>query len=614
MCVARDGFGERTKEGTVRPSYRITRATSAFVLVLAVAALMAFSAGSARPATTGGAHASLDRKTTLILDNDQGKPADPTNFNPFSPNTDQSFGLVQAIFEPLFITNVVTGKQVPWLATGMTPSNGFKTWTLTLRNGVKWSDGKPFTAADVVFSVKLLQKYQDLSASNKFPGVNVARKNNLTVVFTLPNPDPRFELNNFSTVLASKTFYVVPQHIWAGLGDPIKFNNYNPSKGWPVGTGAYKVAAVTPGSRTFVRNDKWWGAASGFKPLPAPKTIIWQALGTEETRAAAIATNSMDEGANFTVGAYQALVARNSAVTAWTTRPPYGFYDVCPRSLDFNTQVQPWNDPKMRWAVNYAINRQQLNQIAFQGATISSIANFPVYPALNAYVALLKKAGVYKKYPITASNTDKAKSIFESLGYQLQGGTYQKGGKSLSLAITAFNDPTMLGIAQGLAQELQKAGVNATVNTVSVPNFIDQLLSGNFQANVFFGDCGSSIDPWQSMDAYNISHYVPPGQNIAGFYSNSFRWNAGNAQAYSQLVNGISKLVPGDPKINPLFVKAMNLWYADLPSIPLLQFPQLSPTNTKYWKGWPTTKNPYIQPTYNSAAAIIVIDTLKPAG
>lgn len=597
----------------MRSSYRFTRAKGVFAIILGAFVLVGLTAGQAAPAGKVKHQAVMNRASTVIFDNDQGVPADPTNFNPWSPNTDQSFGLVQAIFEPLFITNVITGQQEPWLATNMTPSNGFKTWTLTLRPGVKWSDGKPFTADDVIFSVQLLQKYSDLNAANKFPGVKMKKTSSLTVVFTLPAADPRFELNNFSTVLASKTFYVVPKHIWSGLGDPIKFTNYDPSKGWPVGTGAYKVASVTPTSRTFVRNDKWWGSATGFKPLPAPKTLIWQALGTEETRAAAIASNDMDEGANFTVGAYQALVAQNSAVSAWTSKPPYGFFDVCPRSLDFNTLVQPWNDPTLRWAVNEAINRGALNQITFQGSSIGSLGPFPVYPALNTYVNLLKKQGVFKKYPISTVSIAKAKSAIESLGYTLQGNTYQKNGQTLSLEITAFNDPTMLAIAQGIAQELQKVGINATVRTLSVPNFINDLLAGTFQSNVFFGACGSSIDPWQSMDAFNVSHFVPAGQNIAGFYSNSFRWNTGNAQAYSQIVDSIGKLAPGDPKIGPLFVKAMSLWYADLPSIPLLQFPQLSPTNSKYWTGWPTAKNPYIQPTYNSAAAIVTIDSLKPA-
>lgn len=585
-------------------------AGAALLLSLVLTAWGTGVAGAASSATG----ASLARSDMAIFDIDAGKPADPKNFNPYGPNTVTDGGLTQAVFEPLFVTNLVTGKQDGWLATGVAPSQGGKVWRLTLRKGIRWSDGKPFTADDVVFTVQLLQKNPDLNSPNKFPGVKVSKVNPLVVQFTLEKADPRFALTYLSGGLPSRTLWVLPKHIWSKVGDPVKFTNYDPAKGWPVGTGAYPLSSAGTTSFSYTRNNKWWGVTSGFRKLPAPKELRWVALGTEETRAAALASNDLDTGANFSVGAFQALAARNNKVGAWTPRSPYGFVDICPRQLDFNTLDPTWSNPRLRWAVSYAINRRSIINVVFQGASEGSVAMLPAFPGLARYNKLLAKAGVFKTYPVTTTNLGKARQEIEAQGYKLDGGVYKKDGKTLSLELTTFDaDPNMVAIASTIGEQLRQVGISTSVRKQTIPNFIDTLLSGKFEANVFFGACGSTIDPWQSMDSYNVSRFVPLGQNAAGFYSNTFRWNTAAAAAYSKVVDQIAKIVPGSPKIDPLFIQAMKIWYSALPSIPLIQYEQINPTNSTYWTGWPDKANPYVHPGFATPGMTLVIHNLKPA-
>src|SRR5437870_733679 len=81
------------------------------------------------------------------------------NFNPFAPNPpDFTTAHGGTIFEPLYIVSIVGNKTFPWLATGYKWSKDLKTLTFTIRKGVKWSDGQPFTARDVYYTMNAGKK------------------------------------------------------------------------------------------------------------------------------------------------------------------------------------------------------------------------------------------------------------------------------------------------------------------------------------------------------------------------------------------------------------------------------------------------------------------------
>lgn len=542
--------------------------------------------------------AEAERRRTVIFDIDGGRVVDPENWNPFTPGRRLDHGYHQAIIEPLFILNYETGEYIPWLGTEMTSNDTFDEWTLVLREGIKWSDGEVFDADDVVFSINMLiDNAPELANSAQLEQwvESVEKVDDLTVKFTLKQPNPRFQLDNFSVRIWGGV-NIVPEHIWADQ-DPLTFKNYDPDQGWPVFTGPYTLNRVSETEFEYVRDDNWWGAESGWKELPQPEKLIWVWYGPEETRTAAMANDGLDSMMDVTLGALLALQKRNPNVVAHFNEMPFAWVpDPCSRTFEFNHTVEPWNDKDMRWAINYAFDRDEIVAIAYEGSTFKSRHFFPAYPPLNRYVDLLEEAGLYEKYPLMEHNPDKAKEIIESKGYVMNDSTgyYEKDGQELTIDITtheAFIEKQR--IAQVQVEELQRIGINATTRNEAGGTWGDNFAFGNFEARMGWQTCGSVNEPWASLDTFNTQWLTPVGER--GNFNN-WRWSGEAADAYSAIVDEIGVLPLGDPQIDELFVEAMDLWFDELPVIPITQARKIIPFNNTYWTNWPTAENNYIHP------------------
>ena len=146
------------------------------------------------------------------------------NFNPFSTNA--LWPTRAGIYEPLLIYNTLSGEYVPWLASQVIPSPDGRQLIATLRKDVMWSDGRPFTAEDVVFTFELLKDHKALDTTAVWKRVaSVEMKNATTVVFSLNAVDPDAMPHIVHQM-------IVPKHKWESIGKPALFTNPE-----PVGTG-----------------------------------------------------------------------------------------------------------------------------------------------------------------------------------------------------------------------------------------------------------------------------------------------------------------------------------------------------------------------------------------
>jgi peptide/nickel transport system substrate-binding protein len=548
------------------------------------------------------------REDTVIFDIDDSAVPNPTNFNWMVPGTNRNQGAHQAMWEPLFILNYETGEIQPWLATSFDANETLDVWTLNLRDGVKWSDGVAFTADDVVFTIQLLLDDETATlaeAANMQQWVDSVEKvDDLTVQFNLKEPNPRFQLDYFSVRIWGNG-NILPKHVWEGQ-DPFTFTNYDPDKGWPLGTGPYKLTSASPTQFVWDRDDNWWGAAAGFHDLPEPLRLIWVITGSEETKAQLMSNHQLDSAMNITLGAFEAIQARNPNVIAWHADLPYAWADPCPRQLSFNTTAAPWDNANMRLAVNKIIDRNQIIEIAYEGTSEPSSTMFVQYGGMDPFINAIVDAGMGLD---PAGHPDEGKAMIEAEGWALNGdGIYEKDGTPLTADIIVNNSTAeYTRTVDVIVEQLRAAGIDATSQPLTGATMDTNLNNGEFSVAYNWDACGSVNEPWNSMNRFTARFVVPVGQRSPGS-NNYVRWNTEGTAAYSDIVEQIGSLPLGDPSIPGMVVDAYTYLYNEMPFIPLVQASKLVPFDTTYWTGWPTAENNYNHPAtwWNSTHQIIL--------
>ena len=531
------------------------------------------------------------REDTVIFDVDGSAIPSPDLWNPMVPGAARNQGLHQSMMEPLFILNYMTGEFEPWMGESMEANADSTVWTLKLQPAAMWSDGVPVTSDDVVWSIETAMKTKEWTGSGvsdiqKFVK-SVKKIDDKTVEFTLSEPNPRFKLDVFSVKIWG-SFSILPKHIWEGQ-DPVTFKNYVPGKS-PVFSGPYKLTSFNTDGTQFIydRDDNWWAAKAGVKPMPAPKRLIFTVPGTPENKVALAVEHKLDSVMDITLGAWKTLKEQNPAMIAWYKDAPYAVLDPCPRNFEFNTTLAPWDDPEMRWAVAYAIDRKQIVQVAYEGTTSPNRIPFPMYPPMQRLDKLAEDKGLFEKYPIWTHDPAKAMAIFEKKGWVKNGDYYEKDGKQLSMVINtheAFIEKQR--IADVLVEQFQAVGIDATHKKEAGNLWGDNLLFGKFETHMGWQSCGSVNEPWATLDQLNEKWIVPVGERAS---KNGWRWKN---DTFSKAVDEMSVLPLGDPKVDELFLVAIEEYLKELPNIPITNAKKLIPFDTTYWTNWPTSDNNY---------------------
>lgn len=579
---------------------------------------------AAKPTTSAASQTSsapkvadVPRNETLVVSvsDSVGQMQDAAIANPFLIGAQRTGW--QFAFEPLFFYNCwwtddvtappgMTGKdgEIPYLATSYQFNETNDELTIKLRPGVTWSDGQPFTANDVVYTIKMLKdNAPKLNFSNDMQlwVKDIVAVDNLTVDIHLTSPNPKFMFQYFQWWL-DHGFPFVPEHIFKDQ-DPLKFTNLDLAKGWPVTTGPWKLVYSSPDQKIWDRRDDWWGAKTGFHPLPKVKRVMVLPRYDDPKIAQLLVANQIDTGHQLQPTDMAAVMKQNTKVKVRTSDAshPWGWIASWPQYIGFNDSKAPWSDPDLRWAVNHTIDRKQIVDIGFQGDNLIATLPLETNAALDPYYKAV--SDILQKYPIDSFDINKTAQIMQSKGYKKdQGGFWAKDGKRLPLVIT-----TSAGFFQNylpiVVAQLRKGGFDATFK--SPQNAGDLQKQGDIDAFID-GQQGSVRDPYLTMEQFRSQYSAPTGQPA----QYPFRWVS---KEFDALVDQMQPLSADNPKFMNLYHQMMELWIPALPTIPLVQDFVIVPVNTTYWTGWPTDKSPYTLPgMWLRGSAGLVINSLEP--
>ena len=557
--------------------------TGALVAIVAVGAVLAAGTATAK-------QSALPRASTLYTSGTAWGPF--SQFNPLRSGGNAT-GTVGLLYETLFRYDPLQDKYIPWLATDGKWVG--RTYVVTLRDGVKWNDGKPLTGADVKFTFETGKlPGSELSTMWKTGLSNIVVKGN-TVSFVFKGKPNYLDWNT-----NIYTWGIVPKHLWSTYS-ATEITTGNTDK-YMVGTGPFTYGAGkgTSGTLQWNRRGGWWATkALGMK---MPMQYVVDIHNTQNTASLQnFLQNNIDLSNNFFPGVdkviggkvstyYKSVPYMLSANTAW---------------LVPNTTKVPLNDKVFRRALAMSINIDQI-VTADYGNIVKKANPTGLLPTWNKWIdqAQVKKLGF--KYDVAG-----AKALLAANGYKDVNGdgfVEDKAGKGINLRLIVPNGwSDWMTAIQIIAESVKDAGIKITPAYPDFNGLVDERNSGKFEL-VINNDKQLGNTPYTYYD-YLFHLPIAESQTFANF---SRFTQAGPAPwALTLKLNKVptSNLVKAK-KIHSAIQKYI---LEDLPAIPLWYNGMWAQWNTTYWTNFPSATGQGMQntpSTWNGYLNMTGIDAL----
>ena len=379
----------------------------------------------------------------------------------------------------------------PRLATSWKPSKGAKSWTFTIRQGVKFHDGTPLTVDDVVATFnRLLTK--DSQALSSFKGVlsagGVKKVNARQVRFDLDSANGFFPYltcqMTYQSIILPKT-YQLPADL-SKPGDWTSKMN---------GTGPYTLKQNRGAAGfSFAANPSYWGGK------PSIDAIEYQIL-EDQARVTALQSGQIDLAHQISYQGAQQLSSGSNVIPLQTANHRY---------LNMNVKKKPFNDPRVRQAIALALNRPDIAQGLW--GKYAQVGNdspmWPGYTFTDRTVAQRKQ------------NINRAKALLRAAN-----------AENLSLTLTCYRSFEMPDYAQRVAQALKQVGINCDVKVYTSAQYFD---------GVSFGATGK-LAPWLGTDfgIVDYGHRPVPLTYLNAALRSGGVWNAArySSKTFDRLID-----------------------------------------------------------------------------
>lgn len=537
------------------------------------------------------------RNQTVIIDQSLFTVFD--SFNPYIPNGQEyEAGVTQVCREFLWYNDLANGQLIPWLGQSWSYNSDFTQLTLKLNPKPTWSDGKPFTSADVAFTLNMLIKQPSLlGASGVVEYVkSVSTPDAQTVVMDLNKPNPRWHQTFVTSIIGS--FIVQPAHIWQGQ-DPATFKN-NP----PIYTGPYVLDRVLSADYMYIwkKSPNYWNTAA----LDAkPQYVVVRSGPTQDSDVVEFQRGLTD------IGSFDYLHATHLQQSYKDMIIETAFLDPCPTAVMVNCDPSKGilSDSRFRWALSYLLDRATIGKVFYSPPFLPAKYPWPAWKSNDIW----NVPSVQQQYDMTY-DPKKAASLLDQIGATMgSNGIRVYQGKPLSFSLTTTSQVGLADYqaAQYFAKEAKTAGIDLSLKYQQGATFFHQNQVGQYDI-AWAWLCGEVNDPVQLYDKFLLSTYKPIGQ------LNPTGWDATRLKddTLNSLTVKLDSMAPdlSNATTKTTYDDAFAEWMKQLPFIVVNQKTLPAIYNTKYWTGWPTNSNLYQVPSDWWGQFLFVIGKLQPTG
>ena len=429
------------------------------------------------------------------------------------------------------------------LAEAWKPAADFKSYTIKIRKGVKFHDGKDLTTDDVVYSIdEIWKKYAAAAALTDFAGVAAPDADTVVVKFNKPTPE-----FFFSSLLCGNVNYIVPKHVYAG-SDPVT----NPANNAPVGTGPWKFKEWVRGSHfEYVKNDAYWR-----KDQPYLDRLIIRYVRDPAGRAAAM------EAGDIHIGVFNPVAPpyiKRLAATGKFVATPKGYEEaVWSTTLECNMRNPIFAKKEVRQAMFFAVDRNLIAKTVYYGYARPGTS--PIYSPNKEFFT----ADTFK----TAFDPKKAAALLDAAGFPKKA-----DGKRFTLNLLSagwFAENGKIGAI--VKQGLEDVGMGINLTVPDRPTSIKRIYT-DYDFDLAISNQANPSEPVPTTTQYFTSDGIKKGvpfRNASGFHTDEV----------DALVEKIK--VETDPaKRKALVVEFQKITTVEAALLPLLELESITLASTK---------------------------------
>jgi peptide/nickel transport system substrate-binding protein len=527
--------------------------------------------------TAGGSSADASGAALTIAKPD-GAITTESN-NPYLGDSAASkYGYAKVIFEPLALVNP-TGDlgTTPWLAESVEWNDDYTQLTVVPRSGVKWSDGTDFTADDIVFT---FGQYVDGSLTDS-GALNITDVTADGDAVTLTFAESKYTAQ--ARVLHTP---IVPKHIWENIADP----NTDPltEDGLAVGTGPYVLDNWSTESVTLTANPDYWGGE-----LAVP-TLNYVSYGDNAALTTALVSGEADWA--------QAFIPQIES--SYLSADEHNQFLVSPTAgagtLFMNLQTKPFNDPALRQALAWTIDRDAYVDIAREGASE------PIWNVTGLGSLLEGEIADEYKDQEYSVDVDKARQVLTDAGYTWSDDALvDPDGEKVSFSVSVPAGWSDWNTEQALlAEELDEAlGIEVKVDQPDWGGWDAARQEGSFQAIIhWLEDTGNAYGLYTST--------MDPKWIVDG--KATFNFGRFDDPAVTAALDGYAS-ASSDEQRTAAAAVLQKAFAEQVPAIPLGAHPLLGEFNTRNYVGWPSEDDPYASGDPTQPGIVQILTQLTPA-